>query len=243
MNAALPNVARAPAHRPALLRARMSARTPRRARRAFSLIELVIVIGIIVLLAGLVLAVGTGLLTQSDERQTRAAMQLVDAAIEEWQLASGRQFSYGKNGVPAGATYDFQDTLADNATMVELLRAVGGPEQCRATLGRVDQNLLRSTPGAGGPNAAPDREFVDAWGARVIAVFPGRAWLPADGNANKDADGTFRTAQEKRLGVCRNRKILLVSVGPDGQAGDLSGSDDAKKLAADNVYSYEGDKP
>jgi hypothetical protein len=45
------------------------------------------------------------------------------------------------------------------------------------------------------------------------------------------------------LNVCRNRKILLVSGGPDGQAGDLSGSDDAKKLAADNVYSYEGDKP
>lgn len=222
----------------------MSARRPS-IRRAFSLLELVVVIGIIVLLAGLVLAVATGLLTQSEERQARSAMLLVDEAIEEWQLSTGRPFSYGKNGTPFGANYDFQDTLADNQTIVEMLRAVSGPEQGRTVLSRVDQNLLRPVSDPSNPNGAPLRELVDPWGARVVVVFPGRAWLSIDGvPANtKDSDGSLRTAQEKRLGICRNGKILLVSAGPDGQLGDRSGNDSAKKLAGDNVYSYEPEGP
>lgn len=214
-------------------------------RRAFSLLELVVVIGIIVLLAGLVLAVGTGLLSQSYERQTTTAMQLVDSAIDEWQVSTGRQFTYGTNGFPTNTSvYDFQEALADNQTIVEVLRAVSGPEQGRTILSRVDQNLLRTVP-AVIPNAAPDREFVDSWDSRVVVVFPGRAWLPSDGlpAATKDADGTLRTAREKRLGICRNGKILLVSAGPDGQLGDLSGNDSAMRLAGDNVYSYEPEAP
>ena len=57
----------------------------KRARRAFTLLELVIVLGIILLLMGLVLGVGSIVLRQSEDRQIRATMAIVDAAlVEDW---------------------------------------------------------------------------------------------------------------------------------------------------------------
>ena len=64
-------------------------------RRAFTLVELLIVIGIIVLLLGLTLTVSTGLLGGSDVRQTRNALKLVDAALREWEIASDRPVRVG----------------------------------------------------------------------------------------------------------------------------------------------------
>lgn len=217
------------------------------ARRGFSLLELTIVVGLIVLLAALVLGVGTGLLVQSENRETSNALLLLDSAVGEWESATGRTFTYGLNGQPAPGPgqplpkYDFQETLADNNTIVELLKPdfLGGAESAKTILAKIDPSLLRTRPNT----TPPLTELLDAWGNPVVVVFPGRAFVSSDNAMDRDLDGTLRTAQEKRLGVCRNKKLLLVSAGRDGVLGDLKGSQAAKDAGGDNVYSYEPLKP
>ncbi|HMN95387.1 MAG TPA: prepilin-type N-terminal cleavage/methylation domain-containing protein [Phycisphaerales bacterium] len=220
--------------------------SPRRGlRRGFSLLELMIVIGIIVVLAALVLAVGTGLLSQSDARETRTSLELLQAAIDEWETSTGRSFTYGTDGQPvASARYDFQQSTADGLFIEQILgeNFLGGAEGSRTILARIDGNLLRIRPGSNPPRT----QLVDTWGNPIVVVFPGRRWVgPADNALPKDEDGTIRTAQENRLGACRNRRILLVSAGPDGLLGDLTASvgSAARKQAEDNLYSYEPVKP
>jgi prepilin-type N-terminal cleavage/methylation domain-containing protein len=70
----------------------------RRARRAFTLLELVIVLGIILLLMGLVLGVGSIVLRQSEDRQIRATMAIVDAALVEFEQQAGREMIFEGTG-------------------------------------------------------------------------------------------------------------------------------------------------
>jgi type II secretory pathway pseudopilin PulG len=73
----------------------MTARTAgvmrRRARRGFSLVELTIVIGVIIILVALVLAVTTAVLAKNEERTTRATLAILDAAIKEWERQVDRR--------------------------------------------------------------------------------------------------------------------------------------------------------
>ena len=63
---------------------------PHALRRAFTLLELVIVIGIILVLMGLVLGVGSVVIAQSEERQVRSSMQIIDSALLEFEQQAGR---------------------------------------------------------------------------------------------------------------------------------------------------------
>ena len=102
----------------------------------------------------------------------------------------------------------------------------------------------RSTAGTGSTRS----ELLDTWGGRVAFVFPGRAFRYGVDTGLPDADGTVRTPAENILGVCTNRRICLVSAGPDGLFG-VSGEvtpDTAivrAAAAADNIYLYELDPP
>ena len=63
---------------------------PHGLRRAFTLLELVIVIGIILVLMGLVLGVGSLVIAQSEERQVRSSMEIIDTALLEFEEQAGR---------------------------------------------------------------------------------------------------------------------------------------------------------
>jgi prepilin-type N-terminal cleavage/methylation domain-containing protein len=63
-------------------------------RRAFTLIEMVVVIGIIVLLAALTVAVSSTLTRKAEERQAEDTLRLLDMALQEWETAADRQISY-----------------------------------------------------------------------------------------------------------------------------------------------------
>jgi hypothetical protein len=102
----------------------------------------------------------------------------------------------------------------------------------------------KATVGSGSTRS----ELVDTWGGRMAFVFPGRAFRYGVDTGLPDSDGTVRTPAENILGVCTNRRICLVSAGPDGLFG-VSGEvtpDTAivrAAAAADNIYLYELDPP
>ena len=105
-----------------LLNSSSSLRT--RARRAFTLLELLIVIGIIVILASLVLAVSSTVIRASEDRATRNTIEVLNAAVEEYERTAERRITY-KSGLGggfaadpaavAGYRYDVDGALAPSA--------------------------------------------------------------------------------------------------------------------------------
>jgi prepilin-type N-terminal cleavage/methylation domain-containing protein len=68
-------------------------RTTTRAR-GFTLLEMLVVIGIIALLASLVLAVSGSVIRASEERSTRNSLELLNAATEEYERTMDRRLTY-----------------------------------------------------------------------------------------------------------------------------------------------------
>jgi prepilin-type N-terminal cleavage/methylation domain-containing protein len=75
--------------------------------RGFTLLEMLVVIGIIALLASLVLAVSGSVIRASEERSTRNSLELLNAATEEYERTMDRRLTYqsaANLGFPADAT-------------------------------------------------------------------------------------------------------------------------------------------
>ena len=51
------------------------------------MVEVLIVIGIIVLLAGLTVTVGTGMLRKSKVNETEQILRMLDQAVTEWEVS------------------------------------------------------------------------------------------------------------------------------------------------------------
>ena len=222
-------------------------------RRGFSLIELMVVIGIILLLMGLIVSVTVALTSQSEARATQNTLKLLDQALHEWETTAERSFTWGKNNQPVGTTYDIQrDASAEDQTSVVLWRLKNTPG-CKEILAKIDSDMLVNDTSV----TPPRLKLLDAWGKEIVVVHPGR--LPVftlDGaNPLMDADGTIRVTpawspdiNENRVGVCASRRICFISAGADGKFGDLHldkaevalSAGDVKDVqqAGDNMSSY-----
>ena len=234
-----------------------------RNRRAFSLVEMVIVIGIIVLLVGLTVAVLTSLTRASEVRSTENVLKILDSTLSEWELSAERQMTMGTNGQPQpGLAYDLQldypgDPLgsAERQTSIMLTR-MASSLSCRQMLANINSEFLVRQPDPVDPTQTIVR-VLDPWGKDIVLVHPGRMWLPADGpTLGPDNDGTIHTPvnlggvpldiSEARLGAaCANRRICFMSAGADGRFGHLeAGSTQAQHdQARDNIYSYPLEAP
>jgi prepilin-type N-terminal cleavage/methylation domain-containing protein len=272
---------------------------PRAARRAFTLLEIMIVIGVILTLMTLVLGVGSALLRNAEKSQVESAMAIMESALNEYEAQMGRPVTFNgawqgtqQQWFPIGANdavFDVRDpggpppTVGVNSArraqgmgvfVVNLLRQV---DTVRPVLSGIPAALLRPEPNQGpdyparniggtgsllyvpsakqpaGPRDSTRAEFVDTWGNRVAFVLPGRAYrfgAEAPG-ALPDADGSVRTPYEETFGVCSNRRIGMVSAGPDGLFGVpgeiVPATQDTVAAravsAADNILLYPLDPP
>ena len=225
-------------------------------RRAFTLVEMTIVIGIIILLAGLTLAVSVSVVQGSEIRQTELTVQLLDSAILEWQTQADRRITYGKLNEPFNqARYDIlqpnlppdDPELAAVLVTRKLLAIVMRPESTRQILAQIDPEFIeRSTVDHDDDAQTPVIESMivsDAWGNPYIAVLPGRSWVVGDDTTFsylRDDDGSIRTGIETICGVAVNRQICFVSAGPDGKFGMRNAAAGSVEFeqTTDNLYSY-----
>ena len=228
---------------------------------AFTLVELVVVIGVIIVLAALTLAVSRAVVGGSEVRQTQSTLRLLETALGEWEATADRKISWGD-----GPEYDMQEVETTAIFMItELLNTTARSSPVREIIAQIDPDFVHTyrkdkyppwintttlkdkmnTKWAVGhvplPNdsrASLGLAVIDAWEQPFWVVHPGRV---ADPNKNViDPDGTMRTVSELAGGAVRNRQLLFISPGPDGKIGDLSQPEESElfKQAADNVYSY-----
>jgi prepilin-type N-terminal cleavage/methylation domain-containing protein len=225
------------------------------ATRGFTLVEMVIVIGVIVLLAALTLSVSVAVVQGSEVRQTENTIRLLTAALQEWEAQADRKITYGIYDQPYGQGEQYEihqpvysgdlDQFLDESHVATrwLFSIISRPSSVKQILAQVDPEfVVQDTVTDNIGNEFDTFVFSDAWGKPIIAVFPGRTWADGfDPVLDRDQDGTLRTPIEKVCGVTTNRQICFVSGGPDGSYGDLTAPPDTDdhEQAEDNLYSYE----
>ncbi len=116
---------------------RPSRRSSNGTRSAFTLVEMLIVIGIVVLLAALVVAVSAGLSRQSEVRETEMLFERMNVMLQEWETAADRELRWGEDGksgtgaVDSRAKYDLQLDTPHIMVITEMLRTVARPKEVR----------------------------------------------------------------------------------------------------------------
>ncbi len=140
----------------------------RRKRRGFTLLEIMIVVGIIVILVSIVLAVGGALAGNQNVRRTEATMEILDKALSEWELLMRRQLSWGIDGqMPDGtpnprANYDIQEDTMHIFLISDMLDDVGVSSDLRTILAQIDSaHYVRYE--YDGPGGRPSPVDPSAW--------------------------------------------------------------------------------
>lgn len=206
-------------------------------RTGFSLIEMMVVIGIILLLVALTVGVTAALHAKSETRQAESMLMLLDQALSEWERTSERELSYG----PGSPPYDFNSvTYGPNPDALQsaVLEVLMRNAAVANILAPITGDRIKDMDPA--QNVRVLRVF-DPWDKPVRVLFPGRKWVSTDSPARKDIDGTIRTDEELVLGICVNKRIAFISGGPDGALGtaDLgSANPQPSPQHADNIESY-----
>lgn len=218
------------------------ARHPRALRlpRAFSLLEVMIVVALVALLATITVLVGTGVMERGKADQCRQILSVLDSSLTEYEAEKGAMPLYTGDKIhredpkinynpPSGFT-EGGDERPEVA--VYLAQAIGLPG-VNNQLSTIDPGLLAprseiyedlagSEEFAGELRPLPqglvdDRPSLrDPWGMEILYVHP----------SNEDA--------VKAYGRPLNRRPYFMSAGPDFHYDTVE----------DNIYSYEGvEKP
>jgi len=230
-------------------------------RLGFSLIELMVVVGIIVLLVGLTVGVSVALNRNSEISQMEQTLKLLDTALTEWEIVAERSMTWGPNTagtepVTPGLTYDIDSSLGGGAQMQNVLLNLMKLPESKAILSRINPRFFIEEVLS---NGTKQYGVVDPWDRRMVIAHPGRvpnpSVFPSDAGTLIDPDGTIRTSSthstdvnENRLGICQSRRLVFICRGPDGELGRLhldkayntltAGELDDVHLADDNLYSY-----
>jgi prepilin-type N-terminal cleavage/methylation domain-containing protein len=187
----------------------MPAARTRRLRRGFSLLEIVVVLGVILLLAALVLAVSGSVLAANDRRETENVIRLLEQATTEWEQALGRPINYGPKSEPGFNGVPGRDVYEENATgawmSCVLMQRFSENERTRDIVSKIPETYSRkwrngdpalpttwaSTAIATDPNQMQNPIqgttssgvplVLDAWGFRIGVCFPGRPWRNGTG--------------------------------------------------------------
>ena len=197
-----------------------------RATRAFSLIEMLIVIGLVVLLASITVVVGRSVIAKSKIDQCRQILQTLDATLTEYQAERGGipPFVLRAYQPPSGLNSNASKSRREVAVYLEQIKGYTGADK---QLGTVDSSFLVPRDQiytdlarykyAGSVTDDMRPSVRDPWGMEILYIHP---------NAQNDVAFLL-------LGKPVNERPYFMSAGPDG----------AYETIEDNVYSYEVVKP
>lgn len=183
-----------------------SPQRPSRKRRprpaAFTLVEMIITIGVIVILTALTVSATVALSRRSEATQAEQMLRLLDMAVQEWEMKADRKITWGQDSLPyTGATYDMKHNTPHVFTATEVLRRIRTSDVVRSFLAQIQPEFLYEYHTDKGippwlptvpddddpdPNKLAARDsflnldwndelaVLDPWGIPIRAVHPGR---------------------------------------------------------------------
>ena len=218
-------------------------------RRAFTLLELLVVITIIAILIGIIAGTGVAVIGNQKGRQTENLLSTLDRALSDFMVSnndaappyipSGYRNTPGTGYAPNSAALNREGNAdawslylgteyprhPDAAVFIRQARGTGAVDEILQSLG---ERWLVSTPEVGAVSAAPDSSEFNATDGTPSVLDP---W--ADANAWRapwPVVGTTviyyvhpgnRLAQDL-YGQCRNNRPYFFSAGPDGVYGSTT---------------------
>ncbi len=192
----------------------------------FTLVEMLIVILLVVVLAGLTVVVGRGVIAKSKVDQCRQLLLTLDATLTEYQADKGAIPPFVRRAYipPTGQGSPDRRTWREVAVYIEQVQGYAGIDK---QLGTIDASFLvkrqqiyadlAGYPYAGRVTEDERPSVRDPWGLEILYIHP-----------HADNEDTFRV-----FGTPVNERPYFMSAGPDGVYETLE----------DNLYSYEVRKP
>lgn len=232
---------------------------PRSRPRGFTLVEVLVVVGIIAVLLGLVAGVGPLVFSNQKRAQTSQLLNTLDRALDEYSNAAG--------GVPKFVVDQYENTPGLDNQLVPysiaggemfparpdaavFLAQIKGVGECDAIISGIPSQFLRNTPNPGAPTPDPNGgadapSIIDSWGKPEWAA----PWNVAEQQLVYYVHPNNILAQDL-FGKCVNRRPYFMSAGADLKYGftseaampfadeTLTHLQKAEQLVADNIYSY-----
>jgi len=161
-------------------------------RRAFTVLELVVVIGVILILMALALTVTSTVLTGNDRRSMQGTFLLLDQAIASWQAQTGRELSFGRRTIPTGTTgtpdftlsatgpsagFDiYEENLQTPYAICVILERLASNPEAAEIIAKIPSTALRLVPRVDGPPLASNP-------SRALEPLP-QNWSQSDEGVN-----------------------------------------------------------
>lgn len=235
-----------------------------RTQHGFTLIEMMIVIGIIALLAALTLGISSSVMRNAEKRKTQDVLQLLTVALQEWELEKGRSMTFdgyapemlpnGNSGyydcygdeyieAPSFAEQGVIDAVMNHGMETRIESIVDlfmQSESAKEILSKMSSDMFIEHEH--GPGEV-EKLVVDAWGTPIGIVFPGRPYFDVNPSGSTfdpayddSGDGTVRDEAEDGLGSCINARPFFVSAGPDRTWGYRSQSNDQNSTPQNEAW-------
>lgn len=241
-----------------------SAHSPRPRPRGFTLVEVLVVVGIIAVLLGLVAGVGPLVFSNQRKAQTSQLLNTLDRALDEYSHAAG--------GIPKFVAEQYANTPGvdnelttygselfparpDSAVFLAQIKGVG---ECDAIISGIPSQFLIATPTDDGSRPDPsDPSSISLGGGvdapSVVDSWADAAWGPPWNIAEQRVIYYVHPSNllaQDLYGKCVNRRPYFMSAGPDEKYGltseipapasgePLTHAQKAELLVADNIYSY-----
>ncbi len=183
--------------------------------RGFTMVELLVVIGIIALLAGLVVAVGGGVLRRGERTTTETALTSLDQAIEELEQQRGQALVFnrrtsmtdpaGQDGLPFHDVDELPPGFVNEAyIMPRLMALLASNPACWSLLSGVPNDLLRAEERRWPDGSVTRWNLRDAWGEQIAVVPCGRPATYSEIQLAREklrTTGSTKTADPLNIGI------------------------------------------
>ncbi|MBQ6470481.1 MAG: prepilin-type N-terminal cleavage/methylation domain-containing protein [Victivallales bacterium] len=178
--------------------------------KGFTLVELLVVIAVILVLAGLLVPAVNGAIKKAEMAKAKAAITTLYNAIKQYES------TYGKLPIASGVS---ANALTD-AQYQWLIQLLQGDSSISDYTTYNPKNIRFLEVQGNSPGV-----YQDPWDQRLQVAF--------DHDYNGQIDGSSSGASIPGLGSTIYYSVVIWSIGPDGDSA--SGND---KKNADNVYSF-----